>query len=704
MYISARERQILEILLSTKDELTVKELADEIRVSVRTVHRDLKNVEDILAEYDLMLLKKSGVGIQIAGSEEKINELQFFLFGLSHTEYTPEERQTILLCTLLEAKEPVKLASLANDLNVTVATISNDLNKVEEYLQKFGLSLLRKRSYGVEIQGAEGAKRRAMTNMISEHLNESEFLSIVRENIQRKSMQHIDSISERLLGLVEKKKLLIVEKAIEEANEDLAYSMADSAYIGLVVHLALAMERILQGENITIDPSYLDELRAKPEYGVAEKIIRQLEKAFQVEIPVAEIGYITMHLRGAKLRHDKEYLIEDSSLQTAIHAKLLIQYVSDQLDQDLTNNQSLLQGLVVHLKPALYRIKHNMGISNPLLHKVQGDYPELFSIVKHAMEKVFHDLIIPDEEIAYVVMHFGSALLGNVRNSDVKALVICSSGIGTSKMLATRLRQAFPELQQVRNISSFELPQMDINEYPLIISTIPLPDFYGEYIIVSPILTKDEIEKIKPYVTKHIQRKPSVKEEEIAFDYEKDRHQLLEGMYSIRDYAAIMTTLLEGFFLKEVQAPYAMADILRKACTDLYEKQVITDVTEVVQALLEREAIGGLGIPNTSLALFHTRSPYVQCPSFTIYSLGEPIEVRAMDDSDIEAEHILVLLSPEQASGKMLELLSYISSLLIESDESIAVFQARNEEWITKYLTVKFDKYFEEKIKEIRSV
>ncbi|GAA3330956.1 hypothetical protein GCM10020331_085560 [Ectobacillus funiculus] len=69
----------------------------------------------------------------------------FFLFGLSHTEYTPEERQTILLCTLLEAKEPVKLASLANDLNVTVATVSNDLNKVEEYLQKFALSLLRKK-------------------------------------------------------------------------------------------------------------------------------------------------------------------------------------------------------------------------------------------------------------------------------------------------------------------------------------------------------------------------------------------------------------------------------------------------------------------------------------------------------------------------------------------------------------------------------
>ncbi|MFC6604645.1 BglG family transcription antiterminator [Ectobacillus funiculus] len=382
MYISARERQILEILLSTTDELTVKELADTIQVSVRTIHRDLKNLEDVLKEYDLSLLKKSGVGVQVSGSEQRVNDLKIFLFSLSHIEYTPEERQTIILCALLEAKDAIKLVGLANDLNVTVATVSNDLNKLEERLQTVELSLIRKRGYGVEIQGSESAKRRAMSSMISEHIDESEFLALVRENIQRKSTQQTDSISERLLGLVEKKKLLIVEQVIKDISEELSYSMADSAYIGLVVHLALAIERILQGENITIDPVYLENLQSTPEYKIAENIIKQLETVFQVDIPTAEIGYITMHLHGAKLRHDKEYLIEDSSFQIAIKTKHLIQYVGEQLHQDLTSNRSLFEGLVVHLKPALYRIKQNMGISNPLLHKIKGDYPELFSVVK----------------------------------------------------------------------------------------------------------------------------------------------------------------------------------------------------------------------------------------------------------------------------------------------------------------------------------
>ncbi|GAA3313292.1 hypothetical protein GCM10020331_003100 [Ectobacillus funiculus] len=89
-------------------------------------------------------------------------------------------------------------------------------------------------------------------------------MALVRENIQRKSTQQTDSISERLLGLVEKKKLLIVEQVIKDISEELSYSMADSAYIGLVVHLALAIERILQGENITIDPVYLEKSTIHP--------------------------------------------------------------------------------------------------------------------------------------------------------------------------------------------------------------------------------------------------------------------------------------------------------------------------------------------------------------------------------------------------------------------------------------------------------
>ncbi|MBZ5753494.1 BglG family transcription antiterminator [Metabacillus rhizolycopersici] len=707
MYISARERLILEILLTKKEEVAVKDLAYEIDVSVRTIHRDIKGIEDILKDYDLGLVKKSGVGIQITGEQVKIEELKFSLFNLAYNEYTPGERQMMVLCTLLESTEPVKLIALANDLNVTIATISNDLTKLEDRLKVFDLSIIRKRGYGVEIVGNETGKRRAMSSVIADNLDEVEFLSLVRENIQKKSIQQTDSISERLLGLVDKKKLLIVEKVIDEINEELPYSIADSAYIGLVVHLALAIERILQGENINIDQAYLERLQTAPEYKIAEKIIDKLTKIFKFPIPIAEVGYITMHLQGAKLRHDKEYLIEESSFQVAIKAKSLIQFLEEQLNYDLISDNSLFQGLVAHLKPAIYRIKQNMGITNPLLQKIKEDYADLFVIVKEGVEKIFSDLTVPDEEIGYLVMHFGSALLRNEGTGNLSALIICSSGIGTSKMLATRLWQELPEIKRLKNVSLFELNQINTADFDLIISTINLPNLSKEYIVVSPILKKEEIEKLRSYIREQTYMKGIYKKvplTEIKIPDSKNKEQTIERMESIHLYSDIILTVLRGFQILHSVGPQTVDHVLEEACMTLYKKEIILDVKLVIKALLEREKLGGLGIPNTKLVLFHSRSEYVLRPSFTIFSLEKPIQVKTMDQTEMEADSILLLLSPEQFSSQGLEVLSYISSLIIENEHSISLFESKNASSISSYMAVKFEQFLDEKIKEMRNI
>ncbi|HDR6289171.1 TPA: BglG family transcription antiterminator [Bacillus cereus] len=707
MYISARTRLLLEILLEKNEEMTVKDLADEIDVSVRTIHRDLKGIEDILNDYNLNLVKKSGVGIQINGEQTNIEKLKFVLFNLTYNEYTPDERQTMILCTLLDSTEPFKLIALANDLNVTIATISNDLTKLENRLKHFDLSLIRKRGYGVEILGTETAKRKAMSSIISENFAEVEFLTLVRENIQKKTLQQTDSISEKLLGLVEKKKLLVVEKVIEEINEELSYFIADSAYIGLVVHLALTIERIIQGENINIDQAYLETLETSPEYKIAEKIKRKLKTVFNITIPKAEVGYITMHLQGAKLRHNKQDLIEESSFQVAIHAKNLIQFVGEQLNENLISNISLFKGLMTHLKPAIYRIKQNMRITNPLLPKIKEIYRDLFTIVKKGVEKTFPDLSIPDEEIGYLVLHFGSVLLKNHKTENLKALIICSSGIGTSKILATRLKQEIPEIMHLHNVSVFELNQINIEEFDLIISTINLPNFSQDYIVVSPILTKTELKKIRKYIREQIHIREFNKQAFVLDTkplYINNPKETVDNMLIIQNYSKSISTILQGFRVVESIEPQAVHHLLEEACALLYKQGIIQDVDLVVRALLEREKLGGLGIPNTKLVLFHSRNEYVLSPSFSIHRLVEPISVKAMDRAELEVTTILLLLSPEQLSKEGLEILSFISSLIIENEESISLFESKDENITSSYMATKFEQFFDEKIKEMRGI
>ncbi len=701
MYVSARERQILESLLTNLNGITVKELAESIDVSVRTIHRDLKGVEDILNEYDLKLIKKSGKGIQVEGSPTNIEELQLFLFNLSHTEYTPEERQTMIFCALLEAADPIKLISLANDLNVTIATVSTDLNKLEEPLSSYGLSLIRKRGYGVEVSGSETARRRAMSNIIAQNVNEFELLSLVRENIQKNTTKQVRSASERLLGLVEKKNLLVVEKVIEEINNELPYAIADSAYMGLVVHLALALERIIQGENIQIDHNYLEGLKETLEYKTAEKIIMKLQKLFKINIPEAEIGYITMHLRGAKLRHDKEYLLEDASLNVAIKAKNLIEYIDKRLGQDLPSNHSLFQGLVAHLRPAMYRIKQNMGISNPLLEKIKVDYPDLFSVVKEGTKEVFSDLTIPEEEVGYLVMHFGSALIGSKGKDNIKALILCSSGIGTSKMLATRIQQEIPNLTSLKNVSLFDLKQYDLNNYDLVISTLHSDELPKDYILVSPILTDEEIDKIKSRINERGKNVISTTNKDLQLMTPlNDINNTLEKMIDSRAYSDIIITILKGFEILKLKDKQKIEEVIAHACETLFRQEIISDISSVVEALFAREKLGGLGIPNTTIALFHTRNDHILKPTFKIISLESSLKLKGMDQSFIDVENILLLLAPQQIPNYVLEVLSYISTLIIEDERSVEVFQSKDQKLLSAHLASKLEKFFYEKLDE----
>lgn len=135
---------IIEALIVEQEEITIKELSEKIDVSSRTIQRDLSNIQSILDSYQLKLIRKSGVGVQIIGKEQKKQELAQQLKKFTQREYTLEERLTLILCILYEATEPVKLYSLSKDLGVSISTVSADLTKLEEQLRPVQLSILKK--------------------------------------------------------------------------------------------------------------------------------------------------------------------------------------------------------------------------------------------------------------------------------------------------------------------------------------------------------------------------------------------------------------------------------------------------------------------------------------------------------------------------------------------------------------------------------
>ncbi|GIO07581.1 transcriptional regulator MtlR [Brevibacillus reuszeri] len=695
MQISSRQRSIIEILMQEQKGATIGFIAEHIGVSPRTIHRELEAVDELLSEYGMKLVRKAGAGVEIVGSEEQKQGLQTSVLHQTTTEFTAQERKVIILCSLLEASEPVKLISLAIDLKVTTATISHDLDDLEVMLDRYELSLLRKRGYGVELLGTESSKRRVISRLISEHLDDHEMIGVIKENIQNKALRNIDSISERLLGLIDREKLIKVENALNNLEDDLSYHLADSAYIGLVTHLALAVERVEKGENIHFDEKTLSELINTSEYQAAQRIMERLQLIFQMEIPAAEVGYITMHLRGAKLRHsqDDSFWPENTELMATTYR--LIQLCEESLGVPLKEDSSLFHGLLTHLEPALYRLKRKMEIRNPILDQIKSNYQELFVVVKDAVAALFPQFDVPDEEVGYLVMHLGAALERTRQEQQrYRALVVCSSGIGSSKILATRIKKEIPEIVSLQNLSMFDLGDVPESEYDLIISTIPLPLSPMDYVVVSPLLPQDDIQKIKFHLHSTGEKPSAPRAMSIVTSGKKS----IEQLRAMQNYSRYASEIVEGLrVLAWDNHGLDLRSLLQEMSQELKESQTIKEAAPVMQQLLDREKLGGLGIPGTSMALFHGRNDNVIKVSFTIHRLQEPLLLRSMDEVDMSIHLLLVMIGPRDLPQEGLEVLSEISSLLIE-EEMQRVLETGETQQIADYIADKLYAFCQKKI------
>ncbi|MCY8973227.1 BglG family transcription antiterminator [Bacillus atrophaeus] len=693
MYMTAREQKLMKHLLSQSRYVTVNEMAEAMQVSTRTIHRELKSIKPIMQRYNLTLDKQPGKGLKMVGSME---DKQKLLTDLSHEqhEYSADERKLLILCSLLESQEPIKLYTLAKDLQVTNATVSYDLDELEEWISPFGLTLIRKRGYGIQLMGPEDAKRKIVGNLIVNRLDIQMFLEAVELNIKGKT-----DTSEKMFGVVSKGELLKMERVLFRLKEKTAYALSDSSYIALVVHLTFAMERIQLGETISMEAEEIHTLKNTKEYSSALEIAGELEKAFGVTIPEAEVGYITIHLRSANRKYETEYKAQEIELEIALQTKRLIAFISEKIRMDLTENRSLYEGLIAHLEPAMNRIKEGMGIYNPMKEQIKRDYFLLYMAIEEGMEKSFPDMTFSDDEIAYLVLHFGSALEIKKEEAKIKALIVCSSGIGSSKMLASRLKKELPEIQSFDMSSLIELKDRDIGAYDMIVSTVPIPYENIDYIVVSPLLNEEDANQVKQYIKRKI---PLILEKKRRPDNgrckETDIPDTLKTAEKMGRYLDSIQHVLKNFTVNNIDTKPDDEPLPHQMFRLLEAEGLIHDAKKAAVCLLEREKQGGLGIPETGMALYHLKNEEIVLPFFKIYDLSKPYEVKGMDGKPLSMSRVLVMMAPADLPAEGSEILSAISSAIIESKESMKAFQNEGEQALYQRLNMLFHAWMKENL------
>lgn len=689
MNLTPRLKQILEIMLEEDRPVPVKFLAERIGTSKRTVQRELEFAGTDVKPYGLVFQSKTGTGVWLAGTcgakaalLEQIRKERQYEIG------NREERRKRLILEILKDKGLKKLFYYSDLFGVSEATVSSDLEAVEGWLTEQKLKVVRKPGSGISIEGSEESYRNAIRTFLDENMD-SRILHEYYEN-GSKEERTINCFKESGVDeLLNQDTLKRVMNCISQMNDKRVLNLTENSYIGLVMHISIAIKRILHQEFIEVDAPWMSSMEQDADYLLAEKIVTELENEFKIEIPLIETAYICLHLKGAK--HQNIEMDGQSTLD--MEKKELLALVNDMINAydggiayAMKQDDEFIQGLLAHLQPTFVRLAYDMKITNPVLADIKATYPNVYKRCL-AVAKVLEEWIkkpVPEEETGFLAIHFGAAevrLEGKKEKiRQVKVGVVCASGIGISRLMSSKLDKIFKDRIAIETYGKNDITPYIIGRTDFFVSSMLLPQMDACVVQVGSLLGEEDVERIRRKVS-YYERLP-VEREEDAFAMELEQVNLL---------ALQIKTVITHMDLFRVEPEITFKDLLR-----VIGEQVspYRDRQEMVREDIEkRESVGSQVFAEFGFALFHTRTRGVTRPVFLVCL---PTSLKTYTDPYFKGiTVIIIMLLPMDDNIKInSDIFGFISSTLIEEYDFLETIMKGDKEEIRSVLSQYLKKFF----------
>ncbi|MCC5463965.1 BglG family transcription antiterminator [Pelosinus baikalensis] len=496
-----RQKELIRLLIAENDFKPIKYYSGVLKVSDKTLSKDINFIENYLKNKNIEITRKPGSGIQIKiGNHQKIdllNDINANLGAFDPLSIKNRRIETLKLL-LTKSNQNTSIQKLADTYYVSKASIANDLKFIGDWLQSYDITLNRSVE-GTKINGSEVNIRKAIASITNELLNDTS------DGLDERSISRLDSQTIKGLSKIfDIDLVLYIEKILIDLEKTLEYTIGDPYFINLLTHILICIKRVSEGNQIQgqNNSSFMflstDNLISES----AAKLALKIYEKCKININDSEIHYIYQYLVscgvGQRLLGNSLVIKKDQEVNYIDITTSLIKMVSDILTFDLTKDPLLHDGLILHIRPMLNRLKYNIQIKNPLLKEIEERFTEMLSIcqiVVHLITLKYNLNTISIDEIGYLVTYFQAAIERGI--SYKKVIVVCHSGYGTSQLLTTRLRRAFPQWQIGDVISEHKLSTINLDDIDFIISTVHLTIKEKPYMLVSALLNEKDIKNIK---------------------------------------------------------------------------------------------------------------------------------------------------------------------------------------------------------------
>lgn len=479
-----RKDAIILILSNNTEFVTAGELAESLEVSEKTIYRTVKEINND-EKIPLEITSEKGKGYKIT----HINKISTPVSEVNDiANMTPAQRRNnIMQDLLISSPNERKIPVLYEDFFISDNLIRLDIKLMEKAMAKMNLKLIRNGQL-LKIIGKEKNLRKAIGKLFQQnHL----YVESLENNIE-------DNLFDSDIATFVLKQINIIEKRLNSILP-YPYNINIFSHIYILVKRYQATDEVNFSYDMEISKSEEKEMTEyRSIYNVVREITSNLEHFLNKEIPKEEEYFLFQYLISSRFQgeFEKDQLADKKVLQVVDY---YIEKTSEYLNFNIESSK-LRNNLYHHVKPFLNRLNNGFYVKNPLLDQIKYEYQMIFDAVQNTsveMSKLFNLSEINEDEIGFITLYFAQYLEENPKYIDV--LIVCTSGIGTSELLKSKISQKFKNINIVDVISTkqlYENPDTYRN-IDLIISTVKFKETVRvPNIVISAMLTFDDQDRI----------------------------------------------------------------------------------------------------------------------------------------------------------------------------------------------------------------
>ena len=507
----------------------------------------------------------------------------------------------------VNSKKRLTSKDLADTLYLSVPTMLKVISDCKDWLNMFDIKLNVIRNKGIELEYSETSYRLALKNYITK-------------------LDETHSIYEGITYFMPGLQVDIIKDAILNVTNKI--------------------------KNLNISKKEFEVLSQYSEYHLAEKIYKKIQRYIHVDIPDGEIAFLSIQILCSKMidyeamPYDTESLIEQYDAKLKEFVEKMIDVISNVTNVDLRQDTELYNGLLIHLRPTIFRLKYNRSTNNELTGYIKNEYTTTFRVswlISVLFEEYFN-LKITEDELSFITIYIQSALERN--SKPISAILVSNASNGINQMICDKLRRNCDEIKKihVQSMHDFSLARCKDD---LILTTKNLHSEDDRIVEIDDWLSDSNLNCVKDKI-----KELSVQKQDRPARFNAICHELFEPdlifcHLKVKDKKSLLSML----------------------CNKLVDKGYVTK--KYFKTVMERENMTPTSIGN-GVAIPHGDTQEVNTAKIVIATLDKPI---LWDSKYVDVVFLLVVKFSTDFEIRRTQQFYKQYIKLVDGDEQVSILR-----------------------------